>query len=152
MIDLILEFFSKIPGSGFGNRDDGAERICVSDHLYATVSRAEITRVNKTFPLSTTDETPRDELHDCDDYALHLKAMLMAVWRKGNRKSASGSPPALGLLITETHALNIFVTSSGGKPKVMLCDVSNGKPIFAANASDATELMMHPPVVRWVYF
>jgi len=147
--ELLLDFFAGVPGAGFLDRARAAGRICLTDHTYSPVSRAEIRRVATENPLPAA--SPPDELNDCDDFALHIKASLMARRRGGTRPRAPRAPPAVGMVIAERHAVNLFVSAVSGGLRVSLFDAGRpGLPV-AATPEDAGELLLEPPVIRWIY-
>jgi hypothetical protein len=102
--------------------------------------------------LSPANVKPGDELVDCDDFAMQLKAALTARARQDNQMSGSyNPPPAIGIIFTMDHALSVFVTTDGnGGIVAMLADASDPEQPMISDAAEAVRLLKTLPV-RFIY-
>jgi hypothetical protein len=152
LFDLLFDFFVAVPGAGITERRHLAARCCFVDRVYAPVTLAEIRRIAAANPLRAPPDTPQDELNDCDDLALQVKALLMARRRRNPRPTAPRAPPAVGLIVAEQHAVNALVSATRAGLKLSLFDAGRAEHPLAAAPAEAVELLHHAPGLRWIFF
>lgn len=147
---LIRDFFKEISDSGISSIPNVTRRSIIVDNQYSLVSKDEIMGVIKSNPLMITSSliAGNNELFDCDDYALQLKALITALYRQrflsGN---AALFPPAIGIVITQSHAINLIITKSqNGRPILSLIDPSESSPAFLDNPSQSLQALKTLPV------
>lgn len=144
---LIKDFFKDIPDSGIRTLPQ-ATKICrMVDNVYSLVSIEDVTSVIKYHPLLNDNKIPANaEILDCDDFAMQLKAALTAFYRT---KSVSGNvmpPPAIGIVITQNHALNLFLSSVNEEKQIFLIDPSLKIPLPVSELDMATTLLKTLPL------
>ena len=152
-LQTVVNLLAAIPGSGIQDLPSGRQVTIMADEEYSTVTRAQVKGMMSTHPLlSPTLVKPGDELADCDDFALQLKAALTARARQDNQASGSYSPPpALGIIFTMDHALSVFVTLDGnGGVVAMLADASDPDQPITSNPAETAKLLKTLPV-RFIY-
>lgn len=79
--------------------------VIVSDEAYLPVARSRIAAMARTGPLVLPPELANPELYDCDDYALGLRQEMVLL----ARRTGQAAPPAIGVLMSRSHAINFFV-------------------------------------------
>lgn len=149
----VVNLLTAIPGSGIQDLPSGRQITIMADEEYSTVTRIQIKGMMSTNPLlSPTSAKPGDELVDCDDFALQLKAAVTARARLDNQTTGTyGPPPAIGIIFTMDHALNVFVTTDrNGGIVAMLADASDPDQPITNNPAEATTLLKTLPV-RFIY-
>jgi hypothetical protein len=130
---LLRDFFKKIPDSGIKTITNAKRRSVIVDNTYSPVTQSEILEIIKSNPLLVPNSqvTVNNELSDCDDYALQLKASTTALYRQRMLANDRLFPPAVAIVITQSHALNLVITESeGGDPTPSIIDPSETEPIF----------------------
>ena len=92
-----------------------------------------------------------EEILDCDDYALQLKTVLTVLTREwGAVNGRNAYPPAVGIVLTATHAVSLFVSGSRAGPKVWIADASRaGQPVIGD--PDAGRRLLQALPVRLIY-
>lgn len=149
LIPLVRDFFSAIPDSGIKTIPD-AERIStLADNSYSALQKSDIVSTLKSNPLlvSAAESSNNSELFDCDDYALQLKASLTGLFRTKRLSNKIIAPPAVGIIITQNHALNIvFCESSNASPELFLVDPSLKSPKLVSESPAASNLLKTLPV------
>ena len=152
VLDAITEFFATIPESGITDLPSAQIRSFFADNDYATLAQARVTEIIKSNPLLVPiGIDPADELADCDDFALQLKAAVIARARMDNLNAGVYvPPPAIGIVVTMNHALNAFVTLRQGTPTVMLVDASHPDQPITADPVKAVQLLKQLPI-RFIY-
>ena len=85
--------------------------LVVNDRVYAPLTHGEAFS-----SIRDTASFYAMEVNDCDDKALLAKAHIVQRQRRGD---FGGYPAAFGILYTEDHALNLYLTEDG---KVWLID------------------------------
>ena len=147
---LLEDFFAEIPDSGIESEVDVDERSVIVDSFYTPVTEAEVFEVLRTNPLLVppqTDHSP-GELFDCDDYALQFKASITALYRQ---KKLVGNielhPPAVGIVISQKHALNIGVfEAESDEPRIFIIDPSAPVPVMLKDPQSSIEALKMPPI------
>jgi hypothetical protein len=151
--EAVLKLLKAIPDSGVHDIPSGQDITIMADENYSTVTRSQVTGMMKTNPLlSPTNVKPGDELADCDDFALQLKAALTARARQDNLATGTYNlPPAIGIIFSMNHALSVFVTlDANGDPVAMLADASRPDQPMTGDPGEAAALLLKLPV-RFVY-
>ena len=147
---LIRDFFNKIPDSGIKSISSARRRSVVVDNLYTSVKETELFEAIRSNPLLVPrlPLNANNELIDCDDYALQLKASITALYRqKMLVTNISIFPPAVGIVITQNHALNIAICESeGGGPEVFIIDPSESSPILMNDPKVSAKALKILPV------
>jgi hypothetical protein len=149
----VVNLLAAIPGSGIQDIPSGRQVTIMADEEYSTVTRSLIKGMMNTNPLlSPTSAEEVHELADCDDFALQFKAGLTARFRQDNLASGIyNPPPAIGIIFTMDHALNVFVTTDGkGGVLAMLADASDPDQPITDDPADAASLLKTLPV-RFIY-
>lgn len=149
LIPLLRDFFRPIPDCGINNLADIRRVSILVDNIYSPLKKTEITSTLKSNPLLSGDAeaTDKSELFDCDDYALQLKSSLTALYRSMRRSGNSVSPPALGVVITQNHALNIVLCETGNaRLAFFLVDPSLKSPRMVSDPSASLELLKVLPI------
>lgn len=148
--NMLRDFFKTIPDSGITTITHAMKRSIVVDNKYSPVSQKEILGIIKSNPLLVASSLvdANDELIDCDDYALQLKALATTLYRQ---RMLSGSvtlfPPAIGIIITQNHALNLVVTESKeSNPELSLIDPSEKSPRFLNNPAQCAQALKILPI------
>lgn len=145
---VIRDFFKKIPDSGIKTILNARRKSIIVDNKYSAVSQNEILGIIKSNPLlvanSQMDEN--NELNDCDDYALQLKALTTALYRQRMLSDGTLFPPAVGIVITQNHALNLVITESEGGVKLSIIDPSETEPRFIDDPSQCLQAMKTLPI------
>jgi hypothetical protein len=79
--------------------------------------------------------------NDCDDYAIYLKAMMTVRLRNAGILGAHAAPPpALGIVISQTHATNVFIgLTESGNPYVGMLDTSEQERDILRSAKAARD-------------
>lgn len=153
VFNAVVKLLSAIPGSGVHDIPSGRDVTIMADESYSTVTRAQVVRMMKSNPLlSPANLDPGDELADCDDFAMQLKAALTARARQDNLASGSyHPPPAIGIIFSMNHALSVFVgLDSNGNPTAMLVDASRREQPITGEPTEAGTLLKKMPV-RFIY-
>lgn len=149
LIQLIHDFFGVIPDCGIKNLTDARRISVIVDNSYSTLKKGEIISTLKSTPLlaGEAELSNNSELFDCDDYALQLKATLTGLYRTKRLLTGMIAPPAVGIVITQNHALNIVVCeSNGANPEIFLVDPSVKSPKLIGDPSASLELLKTLPV------
>lgn len=151
--DVVLTLFAQVPGSGLQNIQTAGNRLCFVDNAYSPVSFAEVDRVVRSNPLLVPPSGGADELSDCDDYALQVKSILTTLKRQQNVGAAEpDAPPAIGIIISEIHAVSGFVSAGNAGLKLALIDASRpDRPVVDA-PDQVADLLLGRPGIRLVYF
>lgn len=149
----VVKLLAAIPGSGIQDLPSGRQITIMADEEYSTVTRIQIKGMMSTNPLlSPSSAKPGDELVDCDDFALQLKAAVTARVRQDNQTTGTYiPPPAIGIIFTMFHALSVFVTMDrNGGFVAMLADASDPNQPITGNPTEAATLLKTLPV-RFIY-
>ena len=149
----VVKLLAEISGSGIQDLPSGRLITIMVDEEYSTVTRIQIKGTMRTNPLlSPSNAKPGDELVDCDDFALQLKAAVTSRVRLENQTTGTYSPPpAIGIIFTMYHALSVFVTSDrNGGTVAMLADASDPNQPITSNPTEAATLLKTLPV-RFIY-
>lgn len=149
LIPLIRDFFSAIPSSGIVTLPDTRRISALVDNSYSALKKSDIIGTLKSNPLlaGAAESFNDSELFDCDDYALQLKASLTGLFRTRRLSIKTISPPAVGIVITQNHALNIvFCESSNASPELFLVDPSLKSPKLVSESSASSNLLKTLPV------
>lgn len=147
---LIFDFFRAIPDSGIQRISDARRKSIIVDNAYSFVSKVEINTIVKTNPLILPPIQDQDtpEIADCDDYALQLKASLTALYRQ--KMISTGKmilPPAIGIVITQNHALNLAICKAPqNTPSIFLIDPSLQKAFLTNDVDKSISLLKKLPV------
>jgi len=147
---LIFGFFSKIEYSGIESVDQANDIACLVDDVYTTVKQSEVIGTIKASPLlvGVAESLDGTELFDCDDYALQLKASLTALYRTKRKTDDRIQPPAIGIIVSKSHALNVVICeSTDNKPSLFLIDPSVKYPKLMSDPDSAATLLQTLPVV-----
>ncbi|MFA5203186.1 MAG: hypothetical protein WC708_02180 [Lentisphaeria bacterium] len=171
----VENLLTAIGGSGVNALTESGMFVMV-DESYSTVTPQEVKTMMANSPLTASiakrlsvpqeiktmmaNSPPRpptikmlaDELGDCDDFALHLKAVMAARTRRDNMMNGTDTPPpAFGIIFSQDHALNVFVTTDErGGIYTMLSDASDPNRPITADPNKATQMLKTLPV-RIVY-
>lgn len=152
--EAVVILLSAVPGSGVQDIPSGRELTIMADENYSTVTQAQIKRMMKSNPLLSPpiNVDPNDELDDCDDFALQLKAALTARARQDYLASGTyNPPPAIGIIFSMNHAISVFVdVDANGNPIAMLADASASDQPITGNPNMASSLLKKLPV-RFIY-
>ncbi|MFQ2301072.1 hypothetical protein ACK32U_15105 [Aeromonas dhakensis] len=130
---LLRDFFKAIPDSGIKTIPNANKISRVVDNIYSTVTKSEIINTIKTNPLFIVNNSlPKNaEIADCDDYALQLKSSITSLYRARSKIGNMLAPPAVGIVITQNHALNIVLCqTSENSYELFLIDPSSENPQF----------------------
>ena len=129
---MLRDFFKTIPDSGITTISNVRRRSVIVDNIYNTVSPDEILGIINSNPLLVTNSQLNvdNELSDCDDYALQLKALTTALYRQRMLSDETLFPPAVGIIITQNHALNLVLTESDDGIRLSVIDPSETNPAF----------------------
>ncbi|KDN30624.1 hypothetical protein VFDL14_03715 [Vibrio fortis] len=102
------------------------------DDQYTAVTKSEILSIIQTSPslVVPDNSTFGHQLSDCDDYALQLKALTVALYRQKAWQGAQVSPPAIGMVITQSHAFNFIIWDKLGEATAAIIDPSEQTPVF----------------------
>lgn len=147
---LIRDFFKKIPDSGIKSLTDARKRTIIVDNMYSTTSQTELLEVIRANPLLVpgAQRNEDDELVDCDDYALQLKTSITALYRQ--KKIATNEqiyPPAVGIVISQNHALNLMILESEtGSGEIYLIDPSSDSPTFTNDPEQSAQVLKLLPI------
>lgn len=147
---LIRDFFKKIPDSGIKSISNARRRSVIVDNIYSTTSQAELLGVIKTNPLLVpySQRSDNNELVDCDDFALQLKASITALYRqKMLTTNLPIFPPAVGIVVSQNHALNLMISNTEtGSIEIYLIDPSSDSPTFINDAEQSAEALKMLPI------
>lgn len=149
LIPLIRDFFRVLPDSGIKTLVDAQRVSTLVDNSYAALKKSDIISTLKSNPLlvGAAEPTNESELFDCDDYALQLKASLTGLYRTKRLLNEIISPPAVGIVVTQNHALNIVFCESGNAlPECFLVDPSQKSPKLVNESSASSNLLKTLPV------
>lgn len=151
---LVVDLFSRVPGSGLESASGQDRCILLVDNVYAPVTRTDVDRIARADPLLVpAPENAQGELDDCDDYALHMKAALTTLFRQRRAASAADfGPPAVGIVISEVHAVNAFVSMVNGDATLFLIDTSRPNRPVTKEPDQVAALLLQRPAVRLIYF
>jgi hypothetical protein len=147
---IIRDFFKKIPDSGIQSIPDAIERSVIVDNIYSTTNQTELLGIISANPLLVPHDqmSANIELLDCDDYALQLKASITALYRQ--KMVATNSPiypPAVGIVITQNHALNLMISETEtGSREVYLIDPSSDSPTFINDPEQSAQALKMLPI------
>lgn len=151
---LILDFFRQIPDSGIRTINSAQRKSLRVDNAYSTVPKSDVRKVIETNPLimPPVQGQTNPEVADCDDYALQLKAALTALNRQKMINTGKVIlPPAIGIVITQNHVVNLVVCGNTGDAKsVFLIDPSMQKPTLVNDPTESASLLKTLPV-RIIY-
>ena len=147
---FIYTFFKTIPNSGIRTLNQAGRKSILVDNVYSCVAKTEIENILQTNPLLIppiqNQENP--EIADCDDYALQLKASLTVLYRQ--KMISTGQiiyPPAVGIVITQNHALNIVICESlPDSQGIYLVDPSMREPYLTENVEESVSLLKILPI------
>lgn len=151
LLRLVHRFFRRVPDSGIRTALHARRKTVVVDAYYLPVAKATVDRVMRSNPLliPAGSET---EVSDCDDYALQVKATITSLRRQENLlEGRNEPPPAVGIVITGTHALTAFVGTQDGEPYLALADASRSERPIVTEPAAAVPILGEPPV-RLLYF
>tara|TARA_R110001583_G_scaffold195475_1_gene374037 strand:+ start:162 stop:635 length:474 start_codon:yes stop_codon:yes gene_type:complete len=124
-------------------------RMLVTDNVYSHVDMDDLAAVIRTNPLLQYVDRLHEEINDCDDYALQLKAAMAALYR--HRAYSAGQtvyPPAVAIIITEYHALNLIVVNHEGEYQVYIVDTMMSQPAITQDPTEAWLLMKQGSVTN----
>jgi hypothetical protein len=149
LIPLLRDFFKAIPDCGIKTLVDTRRVSVLVDNTYSVLKKAEIMGMLKSSPLlaGAAEGSENSELFDCDDYALQLKASLTALFRTKRLLVRMVAPPAIGVVITQNHALNIVLCESNDAgSEILLVDPSLKSPKMVSDPSASSELLKTLPI------
>lgn len=146
-LGLIKDFFKDIPDSGIRTLPQ-ADKICrMVDNVYSLVSIDDVNSMIKYHPLLHDNTIPDNaEILDCDDFALQLKAALTAFCRTKTVNGDIMKPPAIAIVITQNHALNLFLSNVNDEKQIFLIDPSLKTPVPVSEIDMATTLLKTLPL------
>jgi len=149
LIPLLLDFFKAIPDCGIRDLADIKRVSILVDNTYSSLKKAEVMSMLKSnlLLIGEAEAIDNSELFDCDDYALQLKASLTALYRTKRLQTETVSPPAVGIVITQNHAVNIVLCeSSTSELEILLVDPSIKTPKMVSDASASAQLLRTLPI------
>lgn len=149
LIPFIRDFFSAISDCGIRNLADTRRVSVLVDNTYVALRKSEIMSMLKSSPLlvGAAERLDNSELFDCDDYALQLKASLTALFRAKRLLDDTIAPPAIGIVITQNHALNIVLCgSSDSDLAIFLVDPSLKSPQLVNDPTASSGLLKTLPI------
>lgn len=150
--EALLAFFRSIPDCGIASKPDVFTRCRIVDNVYQPVKQQEVLEIIRTNPSMVlhAGASGSSELTDCDDYALQLKATLTGLYRN---KLLAGEdvvfPPAIGIVLTQNHALNLIICESAVSDhgvEVLLIDPSEAQPRFSSDPTSSQSALQTLPV------
>lgn len=147
---LVSDFFKKIPDSGINSITSARQKSVLVDNTYSLVFKNEIQNIIRTNPLIVPpiENHVNLEISDCDDYALQLKASLTALYRQNMINSGKIiMPPAIGIVITQNHAINIVLCrGSENSSKIFLIDPNEKNPVLTDDSEESASLLKTLPI------
>lgn len=149
LIPLLCDFFKAIPYCGITDLALTEEFSVLVDDVYCTLKKTEIMSMLNSSPLlvGSAEISDNSDLFDCDDYALQLKASLTALFRAKRLLADTIYPPAIGIVITQNHALNIVLCESNNSDlEIFLVDASLDTPKMVSNPSASSVLLRTLPI------
>jgi hypothetical protein len=151
---LLRDFFQRISGSGIKIIPDVYGRSVLADDVYNTVTQQEVMASINSNPLLVPNHSlsANEELFDCDDRALQLKASMMALYRQRALASNNrGYPPAIGMVFSMSHVLNIVVCEAANDGfEVFLIDPSQSSPAFINEPEQSAKALGTLPI-QFIY-
>lgn len=150
--ELLYRFFREIPETGLTTKSAVRKKSLIVDNLYSLVDKEILKSVVIGNPLLNFPASMQgQEVLDCDDYALQLKAAMNSLGRQSVLSGELVYPPAVGMVITQNHALNIVVTKWGENGKrVFLIDTMVESPKLEANKDACRSLLKLMPI-KFIY-
>ena len=148
---LIANFFCQIKNCGIKNQREALIKSTLVDNSYSVLKKTDIANMLKSnlLLIGQAESLINSDLFDCDDYALQLKSSLTALFRTQRLLSSNSSifPPAVGIVITQNHAINIVICESiNNKPEVFLIDASLASPKLIDDPLDSARLLKTMPI------
>ena len=145
---VFRDFFKMVPDSGITSISNARRRSVIVDNKYSAVTRNEILEIIKTNPLLVPNTQPNEtnELNDCDDYALQLKALTTALYRQRMLAGEVLFPPAVGIVVTQNHALNLVITASQKELELSIIDPSETNPTFLNDPAQCQQVLKTLPI------
>lgn len=150
--DLLYRFFREIPETGLTSKSAVRKKSLIVDNVYDLVNKEILRSVVIGNPLLSFPVAMQgQEVLDCDDYALQLKAAMNSLGRNRMLSGETVYPPAVGMVITQNHALNIVVTKWGESGKrVFLIDTMEESPKLESNKDACRSLLKLMPI-KFIY-
>lgn len=146
---LLRDFFKKIPDSGIKTLPNLHKLSRVVDNNYSIITKSEVINTIKTNPLFIINNSlPKNaEIADCDDYALQLKSAITSLYRAKSKIGNVLAPPAVGIVITQDHAVNIVICqTTENSYEVLLIDPSNDSPQFVSDVESLLTVLKKLPI------
>jgi hypothetical protein len=145
-----FDFFKALSLTTDNEKYDFYAKMFIVDGAYSKVSVSDVQAVVQTNPLLQYVESLGQEINDCDDYSLQFKGALTALYRQRMHATQQViNPPAVGMIFTENHALNIII---GADDQVYLFDTMTASPSLTGLENKETCLaLMRQTNVRHIY-
>lgn len=149
---LLYRFFREITETGFNSLTAVRKNILIVDNAYQLVDKDLLRSVIIANPLLNFPATMQgQEVLDCDDYALQLKTSMNSLNRQSILSGQAAYPPAIGMVITQNHALNVVISKWGENGKrVFLIDTMSESPKLVSNKDECRSLLKLMPI-KFVY-
>ncbi|MCG7540950.1 hypothetical protein [Pseudoalteromonas sp. OF7H-1] len=145
-----FDFFKALNLTANNGKYEFYAKMFIVDDLYSQVNPLDIQAVVRTNPLLQYVESLGQEINDCDDYALQFKGALTALYRQRMHAQRQViNPPAVGMVFTENHALNIVI---GTDDQVYLFDTMTAAPsLIGLENKEACLALLRQTNVRHIY-
>jgi hypothetical protein len=150
---LLHRYFREIPEAGFSSLTAVRKKSLIVDNVYELVDKDTLNSVVVANPLlSYPANMQGQEVLDCDDYSLQLKASMNSLNRQRVLAGQATYPPAVGMVITQNHALNVIISRWGESGKrVFVIDTMLESPKLVSNKDECRTLLKLMPI-KFVYF
>jgi hypothetical protein len=145
---LIADFFSSLVDYEITTMEDVKTKVMLVDDSYSPISGDELRSFARGNPLMAQPGGAKTQITDCDDYALQLKAAATVQYRQRYFSgTASPLPPAVAIVISQNHVVNLFVEQDGqGKNSIWFIDASTPDMQTTNDPAQAVQMMKKPPV------
>tara|TARA_R110000868_G_scaffold17494_8_gene76674 strand:+ start:804 stop:1295 length:492 start_codon:yes stop_codon:yes gene_type:complete len=148
----LFKFFVSISLYKFDNTEHQnhfTSRLVIVDGRYSSIEITTIEAMLISNPLLQSVPIGQ-EINDCDDFALQVKSSITSLVRqRAVQQHATLFPPAVGILLTPRHALNIIICHQDNDPTnfgVFLLDAMKPGKGLISSPKEAKELMLQPEI------
>ncbi|MBN2106910.1 MAG: hypothetical protein JW832_05740 [Deltaproteobacteria bacterium] len=144
----LLEFFSSLGAYEIATMADLKIKVMLVDDWYTPIAKEEILTLARCNLLLSQPAAAKTQLADRDDSAMQLKSEANALYRHGTYAcTAAPVPPAVAIVISQNHALNLFIEQDDqGKNTTWCIDASTPKLPITSDPAQAARMLKKPPV------
>jgi hypothetical protein len=144
----LLGFFSSLGACEIATMADLKIKAMLVDDWYSPISKEEILTLARCNLLLAKPAAAKTQITDCDDFAMQLKSEAHALYRRSCfTGTAAPVPPAVAIVISQNHAVNLFIEQDDkGKNSIWCIDASRPELSITNDPAQAARLLKKPPV------